>query len=105
MRFVETPIFTKAVVELLKDDQYQALQLALLSRPHLGSVIRHSGGIRKTRWSLASSGKRGGIRIIYYFDAASETFYMLYAYRKSAREDLSAQQLRVLSRLVREEFG
>jgi hypothetical protein len=42
--------------------------------------------------------------VIYYWLEATETFYMLYAYGKSEREDLSAQQLRVLSRLVREEF-
>ena len=49
--------------------------------------------------------KRGGIRVIYFWDEPSETFYMLYAYRKSAQEDLTAPQLRTLARLVREEFG
>ena len=105
MRFVETPIFTRTVVELLEDEQYQSLQLALLSQPELGRVIRQSGGIRKMRWSLKGTGKRGGIRVIYFWDVASETFYMLYAYRKSAQDDLTTQQLRVLTRLVREEFG
>lgn len=57
------------------------------------------------RWSLKSMGKRGGARIVYYWDRASETFYMLYAFRKSDQEDLTAAQLRVLARLVREEFG
>jgi hypothetical protein len=53
---------------------------------------------------LPGKGKRGGARIIYFWDEPSETFYMLYAYRKSEREDLTAQQLRVLRRVVREEF-
>jgi hypothetical protein len=43
--------------------------------------------------------------LIYFWDAQTETVYMLYAYRKNAREDLTAQQLRLLGRLVREEFG
>ena len=43
--------------------------------------------------------------LIYFWDEATETFYMLYAYPKSEREDLTGQQLRVLSRLVHEEFG
>jgi len=81
------------------------LQLALLVRPGLGALIRRSGGLRKIRWSLTGRGKRGGLRVIYYWDEASETFYMLYAYPKNEQEDLSAQQLRVLRRLVREEFG
>jgi len=43
--------------------------------------------------------------MIYYWDAATETFYMLHAYMKNEQEDLTAQQIRVLRRLVREEFG
>jgi hypothetical protein len=105
MRFIETPIFTRAVVELLDDEEYQSLQIELLARPQIGRVIRQSGGIRKVRWSLKGKGKRGGIRVIYFWDEASESFYMLYAYPKSARDDLTVQQLRSLIRLVREEFG
>jgi mRNA-degrading endonuclease RelE of RelBE toxin-antitoxin system len=105
MRFIETPVFTRAVVELLEDEEYRSLQLALLLRPHLGPVIRGVGGLRKLRWSLKGVGKRGGLRVIYFWDEATETFYLLYVYRKNDQEDLTAQQLRVLSRLVREEFG
>jgi len=77
----------------------------MLLRPELGPVIRGSGGIRKLRWSLRGKGKRGGIRVVYFWDEPSETFYMLYAYKKNAQEDLTTQQLRALARLVREEFG
>ena len=105
MRFIETPVFTQAVAELLDDQQYWSLQVALLLQPALGQVIPRSGGLRKARWSLKGRGKRGGLRIIYFWDDASETFYMLYAYRKSERGDLTAQQIRILARLVHEEFG
>jgi mRNA-degrading endonuclease RelE of RelBE toxin-antitoxin system len=104
MRFIETPVFTRAVVDLLDDEQYRSLQLALLLRPGLGRVIPRSGGLRKMRWSQPGKGKRSGIRVIYFWDEPSETFYMLYTYRKSDRKDLTAQQIRALSRLVREEF-
>jgi hypothetical protein len=43
--------------------------------------------------------------VIYFWDDATETFYMLYAHTKNEQENLTVQQLRVLSRLVREEFG
>jgi hypothetical protein len=105
MRFVETPIFTRRINEILNDDLYRLLQLALVVRPHLGSMIRGSGGLRKVRWSPTGAGKRGGVRVIYVWHEASETFYMLYVYRKNEREDISEKQLRTLARLVREEFG
>jgi hypothetical protein len=95
MRFFETPIFTRVVTELLEDEEYHSLQVALLLQPRAGRVIRGSGGLRKLRWSSRGQGK----------NEASATFYLLYAFRKNVQEDLTALQLRTLSRLVREEFS
>jgi len=67
MVFIETPIFTKLVIELLSDDSYAELQQMLLLRPDAGDVIPGSGGLRKVRWRIAGQGKRGGLRIIYYW--------------------------------------
>ncbi len=78
MRFVETPVFTRAVTSVLDDDQYRSLQLALALRPEQGNLIRESGGLRKLRWSVPGRGKRGGARVIYYWDKPTETFYMLF---------------------------
>ena len=105
MIFVETTVFTDAVGKLLDDDSYSAMQLALLLRPEAGALIRQSGGLRKLRWTLTGRGKRGGIRVIYFWHTATETFYLLYAYPKNKQDDLTAKQLKVLRRLVREEFG
>lgn len=105
MRFIETPVFTRTVRVLVPDDDYRALQMALMLRPEQGAVIRGSGGLRKIRWGGSGSGNRGGVRVIYYWDDGRETFYMLLAYAKSDQDDLTPSQLRTLSRLVREEFG
>src|SRR3990172_5886644 len=104
MRFVETAIFPRAIDELLDDEAYRSLQLALLVKPQAGPLIPGGRGLRKIRWAGKGKGRRGGCRIIYYWNAASETFYMLFAYAKSKQEDLTAQQLRTLARLIREEF-
>ena len=104
MRFVETPVFTDLVCRRLNDDDYRALQIALLLRPEQGPVIPGSGGLRKIRWSTGGRGKRGGLRVIYFWDKASSTFYMLFLYQKNEQGDLSATQIRALARLVREEF-
>ena len=70
VRFVEPPVFTEVVVGLLTDDEYAALQAALLTRPDLGVVIPGAGSIRKARRHLPGRGKRGGLRVIYLWQAA-----------------------------------
>ena len=100
-------MFTKALRASLSDEEYRSLQTALLLRPEQGALVRGTGGLRKIRWAGLGHGKRGGYRIIYYYDyydTARETFYMLYIYPKNAQEDLTPTQERLLARLVREEF-
>jgi len=104
MRFVETPIFTREVYNLFEDEEYRALQIALLLRPKQGVVILGTGGLRKLRWELRRKGKRGGCRVIYYWDKRQEAFYMLLVYPKSKQVDLTPEQIKVLSKLVQEEF-
>jgi mRNA-degrading endonuclease RelE of RelBE toxin-antitoxin system len=89
MLFVETPIFTRELQELMPDDDYRTLQSALLLRPEAGPIIPGGGGLRKLRWSLAGKGKRGGLRVIYYWNKAEERMYMLLVYPKSRQEDLT----------------
>ena len=102
MVIIETPLFTKLIQDMLSDEDYRLLQQTLLLRPEAGVLIRGGGGLRKIRWNLPGSGKRGGLRIIYYWDVPQETIYMLLPYRKSRRDDLTPVQLKVLRDLVKE---
>ena len=104
MRFVETAIFTKSLHETLSDEKYRSVQLSLLLRPSHGPVIRGSGGLRKVRCRVQGRGKRGGVRIIYYWDEANDVIYLLFIYKKVEQDDLTPQQLKILRKLVREEF-
>ena len=104
MRFIETPVFTRDVVALLSDDEYRSLQLGLAFRPEAGALIRGSGGLRKIRWAVSGRGKRGGVRVIYYWATAEDQIFMLLIYRKNQQEDLTPQQLKILRKIVREEF-
>jgi len=54
---------------------------------------------------LPGKGKRGGIRVIYYWYSPAVQIYMLLAYGKSEQENLTTQQLKVLKTLVEQEFG
>ena len=74
----------------------------MLVRPEAGKLISWSGGLRKLRWHLPQAGKRGSLRIIYYWDTRSDTIYMLLVCKKSKQEDLTQDQLRILSRLIEE---
>ena len=103
MRFIETPMFTREISAFLTDEEYRSLQLALLFRPEQGALIPGGGGLRKLRWGFHGKGKRGGCRVIYYWDK-QDTIYMLFVYPKSKQEDLTLAQVKVLGKLVREEF-
>jgi len=102
MLFIETPIFTKLVTDLISDDEYRKLQLALVLRPEAGKIIPGSGGLRKIRWKSGGSGKRGGLRLIYFWDVPEDIIYMLLIYKKSKQEDLTPNQLKTLRNLVKE---
>lgn len=102
MEFIETPTFTRAITSLLADDNYAHMQIALVQNPSLGDVIRGGGGLRKLRYAVSGRGKRGGIRVIYYWLKDESQIYMLLAYAKSVKDTLNAQELAVLSELVKE---
>jgi len=101
---LETTIFSRQVQELLSDEEYRQLQLTLILRPDLGAVIPGSGGLRKARWSAAGHGKRGGVRVIYYWMVVNDKILMLFIYAKNERDDLTGDQLKVLRRIIEEEY-
>ncbi len=100
MVIIETPVFTRLIKELMSDDEYLALQEALVNRPDSGAIIKNSGGLRKIRWKLEGRGKSGGIRAIYYWMVSDDQIYMLYGYPKNKQENLTPQQLSVLKTIV-----
>jgi len=104
MIIVETHIFTRQVLLLLSDDEYRLLQTVLANRPDTGVVIPSSGGLRKMRWGMMGRGKRGGVRVIYYWAVRQERILMLLIYPKNEKDDLSQEQLKILRKIVKEEF-
>lgn len=100
MIIIETSVFTRRIKELMSDDEYKELQEALVTRPEMGAIIQGTGGLRKVRWKLESTGKSGGVRAIYYWVTADEQIYMLYVYPKSEQENLTAEQKKALKLIV-----
>jgi hypothetical protein len=104
MQIIETSIFTRRVLELLSDDAYRELQSMLVVRPDAGPVIPGSGGLRKLRWAASGRGKRGVARVIYYWFTSQEHLLMLYIYPKNEQDDLTADQVKVLKKIVEREY-
>jgi len=106
LEFRETDLFTAQITRLLSDQEYAELQGTLVVRPDAGDLIEDTGGLRKVRWGRRArgKGKRGGIRVIYYWRVSASLIYMLFAYSKDEQDDLTARQKRALAALVKEDF-
>jgi hypothetical protein len=104
MVIFETSIFTKKIAAILNDEEYRALQNVLVEMPGSGDIIQGSGGIRKIRWGTSGRGKRGGARVVYYWANQHDQLFMLFAYAKNERDDLTKGQLSLLREAVVAEF-
>jgi hypothetical protein len=94
--------FTRLVSEFIDDENYAKLQISLAKKPGSGKVIPGGGGIRKLRWAGSGKGKRGGLRIIYYWRMSANQIWMLFAYPKNEQEGLDASELKELKWLVKQ---
>lgn len=104
--FVELSLFRARRPDYLDDDEYRALQTELLANPEKGDVIRHTGGLRKLRCkdSRRQKGKRGGLRVIYYYWVGGAQFWLFFVYDKDEVDDLSPQEAKTLGALLRAEL-
>ena len=100
MHLYYTSTYRRAIRKLLPEDARRAMEAATAAEPVAAPVIRGTGGIRKLRWPGSGRGKRGGIRAIYFWSAGPEAVYMLTAYAKADRGDLTAADRKALTRLV-----
>lgn len=105
MEIFETSVFSKQITRLISDEDYQQLQRVLVINPLAGALIKNSGGLRKLRWRSKGTGKSGGIRVIYYYVTVDNQIFMLVAYEKSKKDDLTKKQLASLRKLVAEELS
>lgn len=101
MVFIETSAFTKHVGHYLTDDEYLGLQLSLIQRPDAGRLVPGTGGVRKIRWTMAGKGKRGGVRVIYYWHVSADQIWMLTIYSKSERENIPSYILRQIAEEIK----
>lgn len=100
MLFVETAHFTKLLPGYLSDDEYREFQDYIIEHPEAGDIIKGSGGIRKLRWAAKGKGKRGGVRIIYYWQRPESHIYLITLYAKNELADLAPGEIAALKNMV-----
>jgi len=102
--FVESRAFTARVREFLDDQAYRAFQSTLVSDPKVGEVMKGCGGLRKVRTEdvARGKGKRSGARVIYLDIPEADRIDLIAIYGKHEKDDLTAQQKRVLAALARQ---
>jgi hypothetical protein len=104
--FVELPAFAKYRADYLDDDGFGKLQAFLLKNPEAGDVIEGTGGLRKLRHGdpRRGKGKRGGLRVIYYWWDGGRQFWLFTLYDKDEMENLSATEKRALKGMLKMEL-
>ncbi|MCC6867844.1 MAG: transcriptional regulator [Burkholderiales bacterium] len=93
---IETPTFVADASKLWSEDERLEFFEWLANNPDAGDVIPGSGGCRKVRWSRAGSGKRGGVRVIYFTRLAAGEIWLLLAYSKSVRDNIPGHLLKAI---------
>jgi hypothetical protein len=87
MVIIEAPLFSRLVYDYLSDDEYAALQWALTLHPEMGPIIQ-------------GKGKRGGLRIIYYWKSKSGEIWLLTLYAKNEAADIPRHLLKMLQQEI-----
>jgi hypothetical protein len=105
--FVEMPAFTRYRSTYLSDAAFLALQQLLLNNPDAGALIPGAGGLRKLRFADVERhrGKRGGLRVIYFWWQEGQQFWLFTLYGKGEMLDLSAQQTSALKMMIKAELS
>lgn len=102
MIFIEAAPFTKYLGDYLNDDEYRGLQSFLIEQPEAGDLIQDTGGLRKLRWNMDNKGKRGGIRVIYYWQISEDQIYLFTLYAKNEISDLSSDEKKSLKKMLKD---
>jgi hypothetical protein len=100
MTVVETERFLKDAKPLLSDSERAELVAFIGANPEAGEVMPDTGGVRKIRWALAGKGKRGGARVIYYHHSERLPVFLLAAYAKNEKANLSKAERNAMKRLA-----
>ncbi len=102
--FVEMPAFAAVLSSYIDDNEFREFQEFLAKDPEAGDLIEGTHGLRKIRWKLKGIGKRGGVRILYYWVAQSRVIVLAFMYSKARTGDLTKKQYKAIADYVRSAY-
>jgi len=100
IEFIETSMFTRQIKQIATDDELKELQIELIKFPNKGDLIQKTGGLRKIRMATGPQGKSGSTRVIYFL-ATDDVIYLVMAYPKSIKDNLTDAEKADLKKLTK----
>ncbi len=97
---VELPEFIRSIKKLLSKKEKENLFFHLSVNPKSGNLIQGTNGVRKLRWARDGKGKSGGIRVIYFYHNVKMPLFLLTAFGKGEKDNLTKNERNELSKLV-----
>ncbi len=96
----ETQVFLRQAKDVWVDEEHDEFVLFIAQNPKAGDVIPDTGGVRKVRWKRTGTGKRGGVRVIYFYHNEDLPLYLLLVYPKGSQDDLEPEEKKAVRDLT-----
>jgi len=90
----QTPVFERQAEKVWSDEERDEFIDYISMNPDIGEIIPETGGVRKVRWGRQGTGKRGGVRVIYFYYDIATPLYLLMVYGKAERENMTTDELK-----------
>ena len=95
-----TRVYEKRAAKVLRADERNEMELYVAENPEIHPLVAGTGGVRKARWGRLGKGKRGGVRVIYFYRSTADVIYFLDIYAKTEKDDLTPADKHLLKQLV-----
>lgn len=97
---VETPSYLKAAEGIFSAEEREEIVAMVSATPECGDIIQGTGGFRKVRVGRSGMGKRGGARVIYILRNESFPIFLIAAYPKNEKENLTKAERNELAKMA-----
>jgi len=100
LTIAETQLFIRQAAGIWSDAERHGFIDFIAASPEAGDMVPDTGGLRKVRWSRQGSGKRGGVRVIYFYHDSAMPLYLMMIYAKAQQENLTPDDKRRVQALI-----